>query len=321
MPNRQILTVALRNAIGSRFQPTGFPDLGPARFERPRRDDDGNVRWEPALLVESAQSMANRLEAVGWDEATQRPVPALSGLPYVRVVHAEDGRYLTSSRTEAHRLAAGFVKDGLAGGRGMREVIKERLGLRDDTPLAPRDIARAVLRLDPLCLVHGVFFAEPAKVWPGQPKIARALTAFVEAYDVKPAESGGVKKDAVSHAKAEGQGAGEGYGFVPYHRTEWTAAEIVVSFSLDLGQLAAYGLSPAATELLATIARFEIRSLLDAGLRLRTACDLMPAGPVDGLAQRASLEADLRQLTAACAEELGSGEPLEVVWSPKMAKA
>lgn len=328
MPNRQILNVPLTNAVGSRFQPTGFPDLGPALFDRPKqgpdgrtlRDSEGNVRWEKALLVESAQSMANRLEGVGWDGASNAPVPALAGLPYVQVVHADDGRFLTSSRTEAHRLAAGFVKDATLDGTPMRDVIRERLGLRDDTPLAPRDIAAAILRLDPLCLLHGVFFAEPAKVWPGQPKLARALTSFVEAYDVQRAESGGVKKDAVSHAKADGQGAGEGYGFVPYHRTEWTSGEIMACFSLDIGQLASYGLSHDATELLATIARWEMRSLLDAGLRLRTACDLVAIGDVD-LPDQNTLEADLRRLVDACADELGSPAPLQVTWSPKTAKA
>src|SRR6266540_4177913 len=97
-PHRQLFDIDLEPVVGSRFQPTGFPDLGPALFDRPVRTD-GTVSWVPALIVESAQSMANRLEAVGWDEAAHRPVPALEGLPYVRVVANDDGRYLTSSRT------------------------------------------------------------------------------------------------------------------------------------------------------------------------------------------------------------------------------
>ena len=36
------------------------------------------------LLVESAQSMANRLEAVCWDEAAGDLVSPLTGLPYVK---------------------------------------------------------------------------------------------------------------------------------------------------------------------------------------------------------------------------------------------
>jgi CRISPR-associated protein Csb1 len=59
---RLLLEAELRPLQGDRFQPTGFADLGPARYQLP----DGTEM----LLVESAQSVANRLEAVCWDEAT-----------------------------------------------------------------------------------------------------------------------------------------------------------------------------------------------------------------------------------------------------------
>jgi len=317
---RQLVDVELVPVIGSRFQPTGFPDIGPARFDRPSRNGDGQPgRPEPALLVESAQSMANHLEAVGWDRGVQQPVPELAGLPYVRVV-AQDGRYLTSSRTEAHRLASAFIKDSQLDGTNMKDVIRERLGLRDDTPLAPRDVARAVFALDPLCLIHGVFFAESAKVWPGQPRITRALTACVEATGVAEAVSGGVKRDDVRHQIGDTGGAAEGYGFVPFHRTEFTADSIVASFCLDLQQIAAYGLPGPATELLMALGRWEIRALLDHGLRLRTACDLERA--TEAVTDRTGrplpsyeeLADELRRLIAASAEWMGGGGALEVVW-------
>ena len=318
MANRDLFDIELRPAIGSRFQPTGFPDVGAAVFRRP--DGEG---WVDCLLVESAQSMANRLEAVGWDDATLRPVPEFAGLPYVRVIAADDGRYLTSSRTEAHRLASAFVKDASLDGTDMRTVIRDRLGLRDDTPLAPRDIARAVFALDPLCLLHGVFFAENAKVWPGQPRIPRALTGFVEAIDVQPAVSGGVKRDDVRHSVGETGGSTEGYGFIPFHRTEWVARRIIASFNLDLDQLASYGLSRDAVLLLAALARWEMRTLLDGGLRLRTACDLLPSDPavVDRvLPPLADLTEEVRTLVGVCADELGGGEAIDVVWSVRKAK-
>lgn len=317
---RQLIDVELVPVIGSRFQPTGFPDIGPARFDRPTRNGDGRPgRPEPALLVESAQSMANHLEAVGWDRGAQQSVPQLAGLPYVRVV-AQDGRYLTSSRTEAHRLASAFIKDSQLDGTNMKDVIRERLGLRDDTPLAPRDIARAVLALDPLCLIHGVFFAEAAKTWPGQPRITRALTGCVEATGVTEAVSGGVKRDDVCHQKGENAGAREGYGSIPYHRTEFTADSIVASFCLDLQQIASYGLPGPATDLLVALGQWEIRALLDHGLRLRTACDLERT--TDAVVDRTGrplpsyedLAGELRRLVAASAEWLGGGGALEVVW-------
>lgn len=315
MPNRDVLTVNLRPLTGDRFQPTGFPDIGAATYDRPV----GRDGWESCLLVESAQSMANHLEATAWGPEL-RPVDAFAGLPYVRVVNAE-GEYVTSSRTEAHRLASAFVKDALLGDRKMTEVIKERLDLRDDTPLAPRGIALAVMKLDPMCLVHGVFFADKPNVWPGQPKVARALTSFVEAHDVRRAISGGVKRDEVRHTTVGTGGAAEGYGFVPFHRTEWVARDIVASFTLDLDQIASYGLPDPGGALLATAARWEVRSLLDHGFRPRTGCDLETDGDIDGmLPPLETLTSELRRLIAESAELLGGGQPLDVVWTPAGAK-
>ncbi len=318
--HRQLFEVELEPLGGPRFQPAGFPDIGAATFQRPLRDADGDLGWVQALLVESTQSMANFLESTAWDPAEERPVSIFEGLPYVRVVAGDDGRYLTSSRTEAHRLASAFVKDASLAGVGMREVIRQRLGLRDDTPVPPRAIASAVFALDPFCLVHGVFFAEPARVWPGQPKVARALSAFVEAVDVRPANSGGVKRDQVRHSKSETGGSEEGYGSIPFHRLEWTAGRIAASFCLDRAQIASYGLGQAGGALLEAIARWEVRALLDGGFRPRTACDLVPVSPVvvdqagDPLPSLAELEAEVRQLVPSCADLLGDGQAIEVVW-------
>ena len=324
---RQFLDVELAPVAGSRFQPTGFPDLGAATFDRPGPDGT----WVKSLLVESAQSIANRLEATAWDAGKDEPVEVFADLPYVLVSHVDDGRYLTSSRTEAHRLSSAFVKDSTLDGQPMREVIRERLGLRDDSPVPWRTIARAVFALDPFCLIHGVFFAENAKVWPGQPRIARALTGCIEAENVREAPSGGVKRDHVRHSlgdSADGSGGtSEGYGTIPYHRTEWTAQRIVASFVLDLDQIRAYGLPEPATALLVAIARWELRALLDHGLRLRTACDLAPVNPAitdrsgTPLPTRDDLDAQVRTLTAQCADLFDHTGPLDVRWpAPKTAK-
>lgn len=77
MSSRELFDVELMPAAGSRFQPTGFPDIGAAVFQRP----SGESGWVDCLLVESAQSMANRLEAVAWDETTcQAVAKAFGGL-------------------------------------------------------------------------------------------------------------------------------------------------------------------------------------------------------------------------------------------------
>lgn len=318
--SRQLFDVPLEVFAGSRFQPTGFPDLGPATFDRPRSDGSAADPWVRALLVESTQSMANRAEAVGWDPVENEPVDVLAGLPWVRVVDP-DGTYLTSSRTEAHRLASAFVKDSTLDGRHMDEVVKELLNLRDDRPVSPRVIAQAVFGLDPLCLVHGVFFAD--RRWPGQPKIARVLTGFIEAVDVREADSGGVKKDSVRHSLGEVVGGtAEGYGTVPYHRREWTALQVTASFTIDRAQIRSYALGDEVTDLLEAIARWEVRCLVDEPMRLRTACDLeaIDAGDVrdqtgEPLPRREQLEDAIRHGIDACSDLAGAGKALDVVWS------
>lgn len=316
MPRRELISVDLVPIAGSRFQPTGFPDIGAATFSKPAVEG-----WTRALLLESSQSMANHLEARGWDAGANQPVDTLAGLPYVRVVSDTDARFLTSSRTEAHRLASAFVRDAKLNGASMSEVLRERLALQKDVPVAPRDIARAIFSLDPFCLIHGVFFA--VKDWPAQPKIARALTAFVEAVDVQEAISGGVKRDDVRRTTAEGSGASEGYGFVPFHRTEYTARTITASFCLDLDQLASYGLPSPATDLLRDLALWEVASLLEAGFRPRTACDLVPINPdAVPLPAVAELADRIRAGVNSSVDLLGEGGPLEVRWQvqPKQAK-
>lgn len=316
MSKREMYTIELKAVPSDRFQPTGFPDLGAAKFQKPVGASD---EWVDALLVESAQSMANRFEGVGWSEARQEPVAALEGLPWVRVVADDDGRYLTSSRTEAHRLASAFIKESVdAHGEDMVTKICNLLGLADDTPLPPVQIAKSIFALDPLCLIHGVFFAD--RKWPGQPKITRALTGFIEAVDVKEAFSGGVKRDDVRHSIGEGAGgSAEGYGHVPYSRIEYTARSIMLYVSVDVGQIEAYGLSSEATELLLTVCRWEVRSLLDRGLRLRTACEFEPLNGENAaqIADAETLTHEIRSLIDGGFPELAESNepPLVVRWS------
>jgi CRISPR-associated protein Csb1 len=304
-PHRTVLTVRLQPLVGSRFQPTGFPDLGAAEF---------GPAGKRVLLVESAQSMANRLEATTWDDARGDQVEALAGLPYVRIVDG-DGEFLSASRLEAHRLASAYIMDGTVEGKAGRTWLAEALGLADGRPLDHRAVARACFRLDPVTLVHGVFFAQ--KAWPWQPKIARAVTSFIEAEAISPAVSGGVKRDGVTNVVAEGRGTAEGYGTVPHHRVEYTAGQITGYFAIDHDQLRSYGLSEPATALLEALIDFEIGTLLDGGLRLRTACDLVVTD-VDG--QRpdtAEAAARIGKLVGECADQLGP--VTEVRWTGRKA--
>jgi CRISPR-associated protein Csb1 len=303
---RTLIKADLTPLAGTRFQPTGFPDLGAAEFDGP-----GDTR---SLLIESAQSMANRLEATTWDEARVNQVEELAALPYVRIF-SRNGEFLSSSRLEAHRLASAYIMEGTVDGKIGEDWLRDGLGLVPGHPLDYRAVARGCFRLDPVSLVHGVFFARKGTknaAWPWQPKIARAVTSFIEAYQIRPVVSGGVKRDVVINEAAPGDTA-RGYGTVPHHRVEYTAERITAYFTIDYAQFRSYGLSEPATSLLGALAQFEIATLLDGGLRLRTACDLT-VREVEGERPNAQDAASsVAKLAADCSAELGP--VTEVVWA------
>ena len=311
MTPRSVYRIPLTPVNGSRFQPTGFPDLGPATFSKPTAEG-----WVEALHVESPQSMANRLELTTWDTATGDQPEVLAGLPYVRVVDPTGG-FLTSSRLEAHRLASAYIMDGTISGVAGRTVLPGLLGIAKDQAIDHRQLARAICRLDPLSLVHGVFFAQ--KEWPWQPKIARAVTCFIDAGDVRDAVSGGVKTDSVNpRVEGESQGTAKGYGMVPHQRLEFTARSITAYISVDHEQIRAYGLGSAGEELLEALVAYELASLFRGGpMRLRTACDLQVVEGSEGaLGDIPTPDAATRRVVAAIA---GAGDLLgpvtEVTWS------
>jgi CRISPR-associated protein Csb1 len=252
--SRLLIEAELRPIQGSRFQPTGFPDLGAAVF-------DGGSR----LLVESPQSMANRLEAVCWDPVNQDLIPALKGLSYVRV--EANGTYYTSTIVESHRLNSPYILEGKD--RAVFDALKKETEQLAVGPVKRRELAATVLRYDANSLIHGLFLAK-SELAGGRLRIERALSAFIEAEDIQVAASGGVKLDQVDPQGS----AKDGFGNVPFQRDEYTASKITAYFNLDVRQIVSYGLPEPATKLLITVALFKVQALLDGNLRLRTACDL-----------------------------------------------
>lgn len=260
---RLLIEADLRPVQGARFQPTGFPDLGAAEFDGP----DG----QRMLLVESAQSMANRLEEVCWDDVADDWVEPLKGLPLIRVVDAKEAP-LTNSVLEAHRINSPYILEGKD--TSVMDVLKQELAGMEEGAVNIRKLASVLLRYDTNALLHGVFLAK-SDLAGGRLRLPRVLSAFIEAEGVTVAQSGGVKNDHVHPGRGdEGQTAKEGFGNVPFSRTEYVAPKITAFFNLDLAQLRALGLGQAAESLLTALALFKIRRFLETGLRLRTACDL-----------------------------------------------
>lgn len=272
--SRVVLKARYAPVVGSAFQPTGFPDLGAAEFER---SSEGGV--QRALLVESVQSLANHLEGTAWDHAKNGPVECVAGLPYVEV-RDPNKRFLTSSRLDPHRLAGAYVRNAKIGEELVSAWLTERLGLEEGVPTDWRAVYRGLFETDPFALIHGLFMSDPKWAKVGNPKVRRAVTAVMEAHGARAVVSGGVKRDDVNPTHGE-RSSSEGYGFVPFGRTEYTAERIELGVSVDLEQIRGYGLGEAETALLEAVALWEIRTLLDNPLRLRTACDLELSGEVE----------------------------------------
>lgn len=266
---RLLLEATLRPLQGERFQPTGFADLGAARFTVPSADGRSATEM---LLLESAQSVANRLEFACWDPAADDLIPALRGLPYI-LVQNPDGRPLTNSILEAHRLNSPYILEGKD--KSVFNQIKRDAAGLETGPVKLSQLARLVFKYDANAVLHGVFIAK-SDLAGGRLRLTRALSGFIEAADVRAAESGGVKNDRVDPAGDTKQG----FGNVPFHRTEFTARAITAYFNLDLALLRGYGLGEDALRLLVALALFKVRRFLSDGLRLRTACDLTVADPL-----------------------------------------
>jgi len=271
---RLLMQVPLQPLQGSRFQPTGFPDLGAAVYQTNQGDE---------LLVESAQSMANRLEEVCWDGVARKVVEPLEGISYINV--EQDGEFLTTSLLEAHRINSPYILESKD--KGFFELLQAETEAMEKKPIDFQLLARILMKYDCNCLLHVVFLAKK-QLAGGRLRVPRSLSAFIEATGVRVATSGGVKRDDVDPTggrkededdteEGSKKGSEKGFGHVPYSRDEYTAENITAYFSLDLSQIGAFGLGEGAEDLLITMALYKIRRFLAEGLRLRTACDLEPA--------------------------------------------
>ena len=262
---RLLLEADLQPIQGQRFQPTGFPDLGPATYQ---------AGGTSCLLVESAQSMANRLEGTIWDEGTQKPTKAAEGISYVVVNKCEEAEgkmepeFLTSSIIEAHRLNSPYIEKSQ--GDFFSNDFKNALKVDKKKPVNRRALIDGLFKYDLNSLLHGTFLES----LDGRLRISRAISSFVEASNVQIVASGGVRIDRIdASTDSESKSSSDGFGNRPYSREEFTAEKITAFFSVDLQQIRAYGLSNDATKLLTVLALYKIRRLLDGDMRFRTACD------------------------------------------------
>jgi CRISPR-associated protein Csb1 len=281
---RLLLEARLKPIQGTRFQPTGFPNLGAATYDGP----DGRRM----LLVESAQSMANWLERAIFkdlerDSGSDELIDQVNGISFIEIDCAEFGR--TSTLLESHRINTPYLWDSTdSSALELQARILEDLGIAkkrkkksgqdnaddsDDEATGRVDLRRfyrTLLKYDLNSLIHGAFLEKVA----GRFRVPRALSAFIEALDANPAESGGTKFDHIFPAKNPTRGvtANDGYTNVPYPKTEFAAKDIVAYFNLDLAQIRGYALDADGERLLIALSLFKVCRLLEVDWALRSNC-------------------------------------------------
>lgn len=314
--DRILIEADLKPIQGNRFQPAGFPDLGAGEYEL----SNGTY----SLIVDSPQAVVNHLERYCLDANEEKFVDVLRGLSIVHVRN-QDNQYLTNSVREGHRLNSPYV----LGGKNTKTEIGRVFDKLDakSKPIASRSIiVDTMFKYDVSSLLHGVWLSQ---VGEGRIKFARALSAFIEADNVRTAVYGGVKRDHVTTStrsgvekrgdksdadnnedESERRDSSSGHGSIPFHRVDYTAEKITAFFNLDLGQLQSYGLNEDKTNLLKTLALWKIRKFLDSSFRPRTTCDLVVddytvTGPKDfHLPNISELDASMKSLIAKCGDAM-----------------
>ncbi len=270
--SRLLIEAELKVATGGggRFQPTGFPDLGPALFH----GADG-ANW---LLVESPQSMANRLERVCWVDGEGETDgvgsynDACKGIPYVLSTDTNE-RPLTASTLEAHRLSSPYIwdtqpftdPDDSSKQVTLPNYLKRLFSLADNRLVPWKKVADGLIKVDPGCLLHGIWFNE-ASFAGGKVRLTRCLSGYIEARDPSTANFGFQKRDGVSDRtdKDAGQSAAEGYGSVIGPKQHFTSVEVKAYFQIDVERLRSYGLEELQVQALVAWAIYKIRRVLTA---------------------------------------------------------
>lgn len=296
-PSPLVLTATLVPVAGlDRFQPAGFPEVGHVIYKAPRKD--GSV--ESVCIVDSPASMANHLESVCMRGAHDYDlVEDLVGMPYLRCVTGnltndgtlpQDAReVVVTSLTEGHRIASTYFLGGkrIDQSKLVDPLFEDQLG--DEIGIALKgskkahppaskwwDVFGTVFQYDPNALVHGVLFPQ----W--QIKIARVLTAHLEAFGASRVDRAGIKFDRLGKTTS---------GQPIFTVDDATARAIRATFVLDIALVRSFGrlngertlgLSENQKKFLVALALWKIDALLREPFRFRSGCHLQCVDLSDG---------------------------------------
>lgn len=312
--DRVVITASLKLVNGHFLQPTGFPDIDACIY----RDEEGRRR----CLVESEQSMSNRLEAV----AMKSPgvwVDDLKGLPLI-VVRNKAGDLLATNLTEPHRIASSYILDGKRAGdtADMRALFEGKLGLRnggDFWPLDKRaDLEQLVFALDPAALLHGFQFVQWKFVGLRQTRLihARLETELAEDPEV---HYGMVKWDAIEPESTREERANKGQSIAAKSRI--VPKNIIATFEIDVLGLKSFSLREDRKKSLLGLALWKIGAFLanrpsfdprsratGPSLRLRADCYLTCDDAISWSGNSSSGTTSATELMGAKHTDLGQSE-------------
>jgi CRISPR-associated protein Csb1 len=285
--DRVIITAKLTLANGAFLQPTGFPDIGSCIYT----DGDGKRR----CLVESEQSMANRLESVSM-KSPGHWVDELKHVPVIEV-HDANNVLLATNLTEPHRIASSYVMEGKLNGSDVKTMLADKIGLSGDNgaswPLDKRHcLEKLVFALDPAALLHGFQFVQWKFVGLRQTRLLSARLECVLA-DEPEVHYGMVKFDLIEPS-SQGEGTNKGQSIAAKSRVVAAKDGITATFDIDLLGLKSLALDEPQKKFLLALALWKIGALLsnkasfDArsrqtspALRLRADCYLSCAETVE----------------------------------------
>ncbi len=249
-----VITASLKLATGRFLQPTGFPDIDACIY----RDKDGR-RW---CLVESEQSMSNRLEAV----CMKSPgvwVDDLKGLPVI-AVKTKAGDLLATNLTEPHRIASSYILEGKRAANGdMRPLLEAKLGLQNGGDFWPMDrradLERLVFALDPAALLHGFQFVQWKFVGLRQTRLVHARLE-AELADDPEVHYGMVKWDPIEPESTREERANKGQSIAAKSRI--VPKNIIATLEIDVLGLKSLSLEEDRKKFLLGLALWKIGAFL-----------------------------------------------------------
>lgn len=228
--DRVIITANLTLDNGHFLQPTGFPDIGSCTYT----DGEGKSR----CLIESEQSMANRLESVCL-KAPGHWVDDLSELPVIEV-QDQNGGLLATNLTEPHRVASSYVLESKArvgnSDKDMKTILMEKLDLTDGGDSwalnKRRKLDQTIFALDPAALIHGFQFVQWKFVGLRQTRLVsgRLECELNEKPDV---DYGMVKFDLIEPG-AQGERSNKGQSIAAKNRIVPARDSIQATFDIDV---------------------------------------------------------------------------------------